>query len=173
MEMNERTETPALTDRQQKKLERLEKRTARKLNKCGRKLQKANRKQERKHAKWTRRAARIRRKATRKKAAILGVPSVEPIRRDLPALEQKRKELSQAEATAKAVEMATRMAAGKTAAIRESTSDLYAAFADLSFPELERLLRTAKTREEKAFYRSLLNLKLQIDQESVVGEVLL
>ena len=171
MEMNERTETPALTDRQQKKLERLEKRTARKLNKCGRKLQKANRKQERKHAKWTRRAARIRRKAARKKAAILGVPSVEPIRRDLPALEKERKELSRAEATAKAVEMATKMAAKQTPAAEPT--DLYAQFAALSFPQLELLLRTAKTREEKAFYRSLLNLKLQIDQESVVGEVLL
>lgn len=161
-----------LSPRQQNKLEKLEDKIARKLEKCAAKLQRIDRKQERRRAKWTRRAARIRRKAARKKADILGVPSVEPIRRDLPALEKERKELSRAEATAKAVEMATKMAAAKQTPAAEP-ADLYARFAALSFPELELLLRRAKTREEKAFYRSLLNLKLQIDQESVVGEVLL
>lgn len=160
-----------LSPKQQNKLANLEEKTAKKLEKCAAKLQKIDRKQERKRAKWTRRAARVRRKAARKKADILGVPSVEPIRRDLPALEKERKELSRAEATAKAVEMATKMAAKQT--LTAEPTDLYARFAALSFPQLELLLRGAKTREEKAFYRSLLNLKLQIDQESVVGEVLL
>lgn len=50
---------------------------------------------------------------------------------------------------------------------------LYERFENASFVELEQLLHSAGTREERAFYRSLLNLKLQIEQEKVIGEVLL
>lgn len=50
---------------------------------------------------------------------------------------------------------------------------MYDRFRAYSFLELEQLLRAAESREEKAFYRSLLNLKLQIEQEKVIGEVLL
>lgn len=48
--------------------------------------------------------------------------------------------------------------------------DLYLKFEYCSFRDLEELLLNARSREEKAFYRSLLNLKLQIAQERVVGE---
>lgn len=50
--------------------------------------------------------------------------------------------------------------------------ELYLKFEYCSFRELEELLLDAHSREEKAFYRSLLNLKLQIAQERVVGEKL-
>lgn len=52
-------------------------------------------------------------------------------------------------------------------------NDMYQQFVESSFIELEQLLIKAQTREERAFYRALLNLKLQIEQEKVVGEVLL
>lgn len=48
--------------------------------------------------------------------------------------------------------------------------ELYLKFEYCTFRELEELLLNAKSHEEKAFYRSLLNLKLQIAQERVVGE---
>ena len=51
--------------------------------------------------------------------------------------------------------------------------ELYQQFEYCTFRELEELLLDAHTREEKAFYRSLLNLKLQIAQERVVGEQLI
>ena len=53
------------------------------------------------------------------------------------------------------------------------TCDLYKIFDSASFSELEELLLSAKTREEKAFFRALLNLKLQIAQERIIGEILL
>jgi len=51
--------------------------------------------------------------------------------------------------------------------------ELYIKFENCSFRELEELLLDAHSLEEKAFYRSLLNLKLQIAQQRVVGEQLL
>lgn len=48
--------------------------------------------------------------------------------------------------------------------------DLYLKFEYCSFRDLEELLLNSRSREEKAFYRALLNLKLQIAQERIVGE---
>ena len=63
--------------------------------------------------------------------------------------------------------------AARAAAENDGDVTLYDRFCAYSFIELEQLLRRAETREERAFYRSLLNLKLQIEQEKVIGEVLL
>lgn len=52
-------------------------------------------------------------------------------------------------------------------------TDLYQAFSGWTMRELEEALIVAETREEKAFYRLLLNFKLQQAQESVIGEELL
>lgn len=52
-------------------------------------------------------------------------------------------------------------------------ADLYKKFSALKFKEIELLLLRAETRGEKAFYRALLNLKLQSEQEKIVGESLL
>ena len=57
--------------------------------------------------------------------------------------------------------------------IEEGRLTLYEQFESCSFVEIEELLLQAESREEKAFYRSLLNLKLQIEQEKVIGAVLL
>ncbi|MCR5264236.1 MAG: hypothetical protein K6D94_10205 [Clostridiales bacterium] len=51
--------------------------------------------------------------------------------------------------------------------------ELYALFTATSFPQLESMLIRADSRDAKAFYRALLNLKLQIAQEKIVGEELL
>ena len=58
----------------------------------------------------------------------------------------------------------------KTKAISES---LYESFGKCSVKELEACLKKAATREEKAFYRTLLNLRLKLDQEKIVGKKLL
>jgi len=50
--------------------------------------------------------------------------------------------------------------------------DYYKKFQSCTFRELEDNLLSANSHEEKAFYRSLLNLKMQIAQEHVVGEKL-
>ena len=52
-------------------------------------------------------------------------------------------------------------------------NDLYLKFSQTSTKELEQCLLTGATREEKIFYRKLLNLKLQLEQEKVIGELLL
>ncbi len=55
----------------------------------------------------------------------------------------------------------------------EEIPDMFALFSRATFGELESLLLRADSRDSKAFYRALLNLKLQIAQEKVVGEELL
>ena len=50
---------------------------------------------------------------------------------------------------------------------------MYERFEAISFEELEQKFMNASGRDERAFYRTMLNLKLQIEQEKVIGEVLL
>ena len=50
----------------------------------------------------------------------------------------------------------------------ESGCDLFLLFTELSFSDLEGLLIRSDSRDAKAFYRALLNLKLQIAQEKIV-----
>jgi len=50
---------------------------------------------------------------------------------------------------------------------------LYEQFEACTIKELEALLLSCDTHEEKAFYRALLNLKLQISQEKLIGKVLI
>ncbi len=51
--------------------------------------------------------------------------------------------------------------------------ELYQLFSKTSTQELEQLLLSSPTRNEKVFYRKLLNLKLQLEQEKIIGELLL
>ena len=51
--------------------------------------------------------------------------------------------------------------------------DFYEAFTRATAHDLEEHLLAAQSREEKIFYRKLLNLKLQLEQEKVIGELLL
>ncbi len=48
--------------------------------------------------------------------------------------------------------------------------DMYNAFCSSTIKDLENALLIAKAPEERAFYRKMLNLKLQMEQEKVVGE---
>ncbi len=54
-----------------------------------------------------------------------------------------------------------------------SWEGLYALFEKTPISELEVMLASAETREEKLLWRALINLKLQLKQESIVGETLL
>ena len=56
---------------------------------------------------------------------------------------------------------------------KEMSASLYESFSLCSVSELEALIKKAATREEKAFYRTLLNFKLKLDQEKIVGKKLL
>lgn len=48
--------------------------------------------------------------------------------------------------------------------------DMYDIFCKATIKELENALLMTKNSEERAFYRKMLNLKLQMEQEKVVGE---
>ena len=58
-------------------------------------------------------------------------------------------------------------------AISKRLADMYGAFSDLTIDELEQALLITSDRREKIFYRTILNLKLQIDQEKVINQTLL
>lgn len=51
-------------------------------------------------------------------------------------------------------------------------SEMYPLFKNTTFRELEDCLMEAKTHKERAFYRKLINLKLQLSQEDIIGEKL-
>ncbi len=50
---------------------------------------------------------------------------------------------------------------------------LYGVFAEMTISDLQDCLAASATREEAVFYRKLINMKLQINQEKIVGEALL
>lgn len=56
--------------------------------------------------------------------------------------------------------------------MQENGKALAELFAKTSIKELEGLLQSAESREEKALFRALLNLKIQLRQEEIIGEVL-
>ncbi len=56
---------------------------------------------------------------------------------------------------------------------RETWQAFYTLFANSSISELEVMLASAESREEKILWRALINLKLQLKQETIVGETLL
>ncbi len=55
---------------------------------------------------------------------------------------------------------------------RANLQDLYPLFDGASLTELETMLAAAESREEKILWRALINLKLQLKQEAIVGEIL-
>ncbi len=48
--------------------------------------------------------------------------------------------------------------------------DFYGAFCNLTVRELEAAILGAEDLDERGFYRKILNLKLQTEQEKIVGE---
>ena len=55
----------------------------------------------------------------------------------------------------------------------ENNESLYGLFKNMTVSELENQLSLSNDREEKIFLRAMINLKLQLAQEKVVGEMLL
>ncbi len=55
----------------------------------------------------------------------------------------------------------------------DNKESLYRLFKSMTVSELENQLSLSEDREEKIFLRALINLKLQLAQEKVVGEMLL
>lgn len=50
---------------------------------------------------------------------------------------------------------------------------IYNSFSELSVSELEDAILLASDRDEKILYRTLLNLKMQLDQEKIINQTLL
>ncbi len=50
---------------------------------------------------------------------------------------------------------------------------LFLGFSEISIAELENKIALSESREEKVFYRALINLKMQFAQEKVIGAQLL
>ena len=57
--------------------------------------------------------------------------------------------------------------------VSKSLKDIYSSFACVSVSELENAIVAATDRDEKVLYRTLLNLKLQLDQEKIINQTLL
>ena len=55
----------------------------------------------------------------------------------------------------------------------EKLKEMYDTFNEMSISELEEALSSDASREMKIFCRALINLKLQITKEKIVGEILL
>ncbi len=55
----------------------------------------------------------------------------------------------------------------------DNTGNLFEIFKNMTVSELEEQLSRSDDREEKIFLRALINLKLQLAQEKIVGEMLL
>ena len=58
-------------------------------------------------------------------------------------------------------------------AISENVKALTSLFETLTVTELESAILASSERNEKSLYRTLLNLKMQIDQEKVINQTLL
>ena len=56
---------------------------------------------------------------------------------------------------------------------RERWQAFYLLYQNAPITELEAMLASAESREEKLLWRALINLKLQLKQEEIVGEILL
>ena len=58
-------------------------------------------------------------------------------------------------------------------AVSENIKALTSLFEEITVTELESAILASSERNEKSLYRSLLNLKMQIDQEKVINQTLL
>lgn len=57
--------------------------------------------------------------------------------------------------------------------VSERLKDIYTSFSEISVSELENAIVMATDRDEKVLYRTLLNLRLQLDQEKIINQTLL
>ncbi len=59
------------------------------------------------------------------------------------------------------------------AAISEKLKSIGSLFSDLTITELENAILVTSDRNEKILFRTLLNLKMQLDQEKIINQTLL
>ncbi len=59
------------------------------------------------------------------------------------------------------------------AVISENLKSIVSLFSDLTITELENAILVTSDRNEKILYRTLLNLKMQLDQEKIINQTLL
>ena len=62
---------------------------------------------------------------------------------------------------------------GHTAVESENLKSISSLFSQLTISELEDALLVAEDRNDKVLYRTLLNLKMQLDQEKIINQTLL
>lgn len=68
---------------------------------------------------------------------------------------------------------ASSLAKEKDLSVSERLKDIYSAFSEISVPDLENAIAASTDRNEKVLYRTLLNLKLQLEQEKIINQTLL
>ena len=67
----------------------------------------------------------------------------------------------------------TALAEEAAQSVSDRLKDIYSSFTELSVSELESAIVEATDRDAKVLYRTLLNLKLQLDQEKIINQTLL
>ncbi|MBE6608839.1 MAG: hypothetical protein E7633_09830 [Ruminococcaceae bacterium] len=70
-------------------------------------------------------------------------------------------------------DVASSRAKEKDLSVSERLKDIYSAFSEISVPDLENAIAASTDRNEKVLYRTLLNLKLQLEQEKIINQTLL
>ena len=157
-----------------RKLLKIQKKSTNKLRKIEKKFEKVQIKSDTKAKKYVAPETEL----PDKQKPKVGDP-VLPQEQETSAEQQKKKAISREEehARLRSERRAKKLQAEKEKAERKriAAGDLtmFERFDRVSFEELEQQFMKAPTRDERAFYRALLNLKLQIEQEKVIGEVLL
>ena len=171
-----------------KKAFKAAKKAAKKAKKAEKKAAKAEKKEAKRARKEERRIAKKARKEMKKaekrgQVPLSSSPLWQPVlektgedgREEVRPLTKKERKAEKKAAKAERKRTKRLQKAFKKAEKRrlsEGRLTLYEQFECTSFQQLEELLLKAETREEKAFYRSVINLKLQAEQEKVIGEVL-
>lgn len=162
-----------------------------KERKAAKKLIKVRRKAEKKVLKYRKKTEKIRRRADEKakKYTLMAeqiinaskpqvgdpvIPDVSPANRVCETAGERRPLSQKEEVKAQRKAQREREEFEKAEKKRIARGDLtmYERFVSMSFEEVEAQLMKAERREERAFYRTILNLKLQLEQEKVIGEVL-
>ena len=159
----------------ERKLRKIQKKSAKKLRKIEKKFEKVQIKSDTKAKKYVPPETELpdKQKPRVGDPVLLNAPvseeQVKKPKKTDPKEEQKARERSERR------EQKLRLEKEKLERKRIASGDLtmYERFDRIRFEELEEHFMKATTRDERAFYRALLNLKLQIEQEKVIGEVLL
>lgn len=160
--------------RAERKLLKIQKKSAKKLRKAEKKIEKVQIKSDTKAKKYAPPETELpdKQKPRVGDPVLLNAPSTEET---IVKTKKDPKEEERARARSERREQKLKAEREKLEKKRIAAGDLtmYERFGRVRFEELEEHFMKATSRDERAFYRALLNLKLQIEQEKVIGEVLL